>query len=61
MGDFDAQLKNEVLDDIIVSRRTTRNFRADPPGEDMVRQIITAGLHAPYARAQVENFTDGYF
>ncbi len=30
-------------------------------GEDMVWQIITAGLHAPSARAQVENFTEGYF
>jgi len=27
----------------------------------MVRQIITAGLHAPYTKSAVENFTEGYF
>ena len=61
MGNFDTALMNEVLDDIIIARRTIRCFRPDPPRDDAVRQIITAGLHAPYARAQVENFTEGYF
>jgi nitroreductase len=27
----------------------------------MVRQLITAGLHAPYANTAVENYTEGYF
>lgn len=61
MGNFDAKLKNEILDDSIIRRRTIRSFRLDPPAEDMVRQIITAGLHAPCARAQVESFTERYF
>ena len=47
MSKFDTKLRNEILDDIIISRRTIRTFRPDAPGEDMVRQIITAGLHAP--------------
>ncbi len=61
MSNFDTKLRNEVLDDIIFSRRTIRTFRPDAAGEDMVQQIITAGLQAPYAKAAVENFTEGYF
>lgn len=61
MRNFDSKLRNEVLDDIIISRRTIRTFRPDASGEDMVHQIITAGLHAPYTKSAVENFTEGYF
>lgn len=61
MSAIDAKLKNEILDDIILSRRTIRGFRSESPEEDMVRQVINAGLHAPYAKAEVEKFTDGYF
>jgi len=53
-SNLDTKLRNEALDDIIVSRRTIRTFGTDAPGEDMVLQLITAGLHAPYAKAAVE-------
>lgn len=53
--------KNEILDEIIVSRRTVRNFLTDVPSEELVREVIRAGLYAPYARAAVESFKDGYF
>ncbi len=50
-----------TLDDVIRARRTTREFTALAPPEDLVRQVLLAGLHAPYARAAVERFRDGYF
>ncbi len=61
MTDFTPEQKNEVLDSIILSRRTVRNFGHAVPAEDLVMQVITAGLHAPYAKAAVERFKDGYF
>lgn len=53
--------KNQVLDEIIISRRTIRDFRPEFPAEGTVMQSVTAGLHAPYAKTAVENFTTGYF
>jgi hypothetical protein len=61
MSNLDTKLRNEVLDDIIILRRTIRTFGPDAPGEDMVLQLIRVGLHAPYTKAAVENFTEGYF
>lgn len=61
MSDFDQERRNEILDEIIMSRRTVRNFTPDAPARELVLQVIQAGLYAPYARAAVENFEDGYF
>lgn len=61
MSDFDQERRNEILDEIIVSRRTVRNFTPDAPARELVLQVIQAGLYAPYARAAVESFKDGYF
>ncbi len=50
-----------TLDDVIRARRTVREFTALAPPEYLIRQVLLAGLHAPYARAAVERFRDGYF
>lgn len=56
----DGQL-NDVLDKAILARRTIRDFRPEFPDQSAIRDIITAGLHAPYALAAVENYKDGPF
>lgn len=61
VGNLDSKAKNRVLDEIIVSRRTIRDFRPEFPPEETVRQLVTAGLHAPYVNAAVERYTEGYF
>ncbi len=37
------------LDEIILERRSVRNFTADIPPEDEIKLILKAGMHAPYA------------
>jgi nitroreductase len=37
------------LDEIIIARRTVRSFAPAAPAEDLVKAILRAGLHAPYA------------
>jgi len=55
------QERNAILDAIIAARRTTRNFTPEAPPEEVVRQVVTAGLYAPYAKVAVERFKQGYF
>jgi nitroreductase len=52
--------KNAMFDRIIVERRSHRQFRQEFPPEELIRDIIHAGLHAPFAAAAVSN-TDDYF
>lgn len=52
---------NTALDMVILARRTIRDFRPEYPDRNAVQDIITAGLHAPYALAAVENYKDGPF
>ena len=52
--------KNVMFDRIIVGRRSHRQFRQEFPPEDDIRDIIHAGLHAPFAAAAVSN-TEDYF
>lgn len=52
--------KNFILDRIIVERRSHRQFRQEFPPEDDIRDIIHAGLHAPFAAAAMRN-TEDYF
>lgn len=61
VSNLDKELKNQALDDIIVSRRTIRDFRPEAPPEEAIRKVITAGIHAPFVMSAVENFKDGYF
>jgi nitroreductase len=55
-----CEQKNIALDQILADRRSYRMFRLEFPSEDTVRQIIHAGLLAPFAAAAVGNSTD-YF
>jgi len=52
--------KNAIFDRIIVERRSHRQYRQEFPPEDDIRDIIHAGLHAPFAAAAVHN-TEEYF
>ncbi len=52
--------KNAMFDRIIVERRSHRQFRQEFPPEDDIRDLIHAGLHAPFAAAAVSN-TEDYF
>jgi nitroreductase len=52
--------KNIIFDRIVVERRSHRQFRQEFPPEDEIRNIIHAGLHAPFAAAAVRN-TEDYF
>jgi len=42
------------LDEIILERRTIRAFTSAIPPEDLIRLILKAGLHAPYAALAVQ-------
>lgn len=57
-GAITAEHRNRILDDIILSGRTIRDFRSESPDKELVQQVITAGLHAPYVLAAVEKYTD---
>jgi nitroreductase len=55
------QTRNRVLDEIILARRSVRDFSPEVPDREMVTQVITAGLHAPYVLTAVEFYKDGPF
>ncbi|MCX6795372.1 MAG: nitroreductase family protein [Candidatus Falkowbacteria bacterium] len=39
----------KTLDEIILARRTIRDFTDDIPSEEQIKMILRAGLHAPFA------------
>lgn len=45
--------KNKILDEIIVNRRTIREFKPDMPSKDLINEILEAGLQAPFAAIAV--------
>lgn len=45
----ETETKTAVLEDIIVSRRTTRNFAEELPSTQEIEAVIKAGHHAPFA------------
>ena len=49
MDCVDGRSRNSILDDIIVHRRSSRTFSTEVPPKELIMQIITAGMHAPYA------------
>jgi len=53
MTSFTVEEKNQVLDDIIESRRTIRKFKSESPPRTIVEKILQAGLLAPFARISV--------
>jgi nitroreductase len=50
---------NAVLDEILEMRRSIRAFKDEPPSREAIKQIIHAGVLAPYAALAVTS--DGYF
>jgi nitroreductase len=53
--------KNQILDEILAARRSNRQFRTEVPPEDMIREIIQAGLLAPFAALAVGGSDTKYF
>lgn len=49
MNSANERSRNLILEDIILHRRSCRTFSSKTPSEDLIRQIIGAGMHAPYA------------
>ena len=45
----------DVLEKIILDRRSVRSFQEKIPSEEAIVKIIKAGLHAPYAAAAVQD------
>ena len=45
--------KNRILDEIIVNRRTIREFESDVPPKESIEEILQAGLQAPFAAIAV--------
>ena len=49
MNDAHNHEENRVLDEIIARRRSVRAFKTEAPPDASIKQIISAGLQAPYA------------
>lgn len=45
---------NRALDEVLESRRSIRSFKPDIPPKDLVKDILRAGVLAPYAAAALE-------
>lgn len=50
--------RNRILDEIIRSRRSVRDFREEKPPKEWIEYIIEAGMLAPYAAAAVRDEKD---
>jgi nitroreductase len=53
MTSFTIEEQNQVLDRLIESRRTVRQFKNDSPPSQMIEKILKAGLLGPYAMLSV--------
>jgi nitroreductase len=53
-----GQESNSVLDRILESRRSVRSFKADIPPKELIKEVIRAGLLAPYAAQAVAGQKD---
>lgn len=49
---------NRIIDEIIESRRSIRSFKAEIPPEEHIKEIIRAGMLAPYATLLVGSKED---
>jgi nitroreductase len=54
MIDIDIE-KNKILDEIINSRRTIREFTQEIPKKELINDILKAGLQAPFAAIAVKD------
>lgn len=52
MSEIDIE-KNKILDEIIVNRRTIREFTQDVPPKELIEAILEAGLQAPFSSIAV--------
>ena len=52
MTEIDIE-KNKILDEIIINRRTIREFKSDTPPKESIEAILEAGLQAPFAAIAV--------
>ena len=55
--DFNEEY-NRIIDDIIKSRRSIRSFKEEIPPEEDIKEIINAGMLAPYATLLVDSKED---
>jgi nitroreductase len=53
--EIDTEL-NRQLDKVIAERRTVRSFEAEAPPKEHVKQVLQAGLLAPYAAVAVGDY-----
>jgi nitroreductase len=60
MNSTDLEKQNKIFDSIILNRRTHRKFKDEMVPDEVITEIIHAGLHAPYAGAAVSGDTE-YF
>lgn len=49
---------NKMLDEIIESRRSIRSFKSEIPPEENIKDIIHAGMLAPYAALMIDPKSD---
>jgi len=49
---------NNIIDKIIDSRRSIRSFKSEIPSEEHIREIIRAGMLAPYAALMIDPKSD---
>ena len=47
---------NEKLDIIIKARRTIRAFEAEVPEPELIKEVVKAGLEAPFAAAAIGDY-----
>ncbi|MDD1743994.1 MAG: nitroreductase family protein [Methanomassiliicoccales archaeon] len=53
MSAFTVEEQNQVLDRLIESRRSIRNFRSESPPRELIENVLQAGLLGPYARLTI--------
>lgn len=58
MNNLDKNNVNEVLDMLLRTRRSVRNFTKEVPSKELVEEIIESGRLAPYAILAVAKQTD---
>jgi nitroreductase len=49
MENMDPKILNDTLDFLIKTRRSTRKFKNGLPPLEIINEVVTAGLYAPYA------------
>lgn len=58
MNDLNKNNVNEVLDRLLITRRSVRSFTKEVPSKELVEEIIETGRLAPYAILAVAKQTD---